>query len=160
MTEQLRDWFFARSVRERRLILLMLVIAVILLAWLLVIRPLGNGYDRALERHLEAVDRNGRVRALAEGARAPRQALAAAPAGVDLGLIVAEAATRSGLTLDSNSPAGPNAVTVTIAQMSAATAVQWLREFELQGISVEDVRMAPAGDGTVSMTARLARSAR
>lgn len=155
-----REWYHARSLRERRLILLMLVIAVPLLAWLLVVVPLGKAYDTALERHLEAVDRNGRVRALAEPARISQPAVAPAAGAADLALVVAEAATQAGLTLDSTSPAGPDTVTISIAQARPTAAVQWLRDFELRGIRVEDLRMAPAADGTVSVTARLVRTRR
>ena len=158
MIVTVREWYSARSVRERRLILLMLVIAVPLLAWLLVVVPLSNAYEEALERHLEAVDRNGRVRALAEPARISRPLAAPAAGAADLALVVTEAATQAGLTLDSTSPAGPDAVTISIAQARPMAAVQWLRDFELRGIRVEDMRMAPAADGTVSLTARLVRT--
>ena len=158
MIVTVREWYSARSLRERRLILLMLVIAVPLLAWLLVVVPLSNAYEEALERHLEAVDRNGRVRALAEPARIARPVAAPATGAADLALVVTEAATQAGLTLDSTSPAGPDAVTISIAQARPMAAVQWLRDFELRGIRVEDMRMAPAADGTVSLTARLVRT--
>jgi general secretion pathway protein M len=153
-----RQWYVARSSRERRLILLMLAIAVPLLAWLLVVMPLGKAYDEALDRHLEAVDRNGRVRALAEARDSPRPQAAAVAGGPELPLVIAEAATQAGLTVDSNSVAGPDDMTVSIAQARPAAAVQWLRDFELRGIRVEDLRMTPSADGTVAVTARLVRS--
>lgn len=157
MIVTIRQWYESRSARERRLILVMLAVAVPLLAWLLVVAPLGNAYDSALERHLEAVDRNGRVRSLADPSRASRPAVVPAPGGADLALVVAEAAAQSGLTIDSASPAGADSVTIAIAQARPTAAVQWLRDFELRGIRVEDLRMAPAADGTVSVTARLVR---
>lgn len=158
MIVTVRHWYQSRSARERRLILLMTAIALPLLAWLLVVMPLSNAYESALDRHLEAVDRNGRVRALADPSRIARPVVAPAAGGAELALVVAEAATQSGLTLDSNSAAGPDAVTITIAQARPTAAVQWLRDFELRGIRVEDLRMSPAADGTVSVTARLVRS--
>lgn len=158
MIVTVREWYVSRSVRERRLILLMLALALPLLAWLLVVLPLSKAYNSALERHLEAVDRNGRVRALADPSRTARPAVARALAGPDLPLVVADAAAQAGLTLDSNSAAGPDAVTVTIAQARPTAAVQWLRDFELRGIRVEDLRMTPGTDGTVSVTARLVRA--
>jgi general secretion pathway protein M len=156
MIVTVREWYVTRSEREQRLILLMLAIALPLLAWLLVVRPLETSYDRALDAHLAAVDRNGRVRALAA---TPRDAgvRSGGVAEGDLGLIVAEAATQAGFALDSSAAAGPDAVTVTIASARAPAAVQWLRDFELRGIRVEDLRMNPAADGTVSLNARLVR---
>jgi general secretion pathway protein M len=150
-----REWYFTRSAREQRLILLMLAIALPLLGWLLVIQPLSRTYDRSLERHLEAIDRNGRVQLLAErGRTSPKQQ--AAP-GVEIGLAVAEAASRAGLSLDSNSAAGPNAVTISIAQAPSTAALQWLHALEGEGIRIEEVRITPAGDSGASVTARLAR---
>lgn len=153
-----RHWYEARSVRERRLILLMLAIAVPLLAWLLIVLPLNRAYDNALERHLEAVDRNGRVRALADPVRVSRPVVAPAVGAADLALVVTEAATQAGLTLDSATAAGPDTVNISISQARPTAAVQWLRDFELRGIRVEDLRMAPAADGTVSLSARLVRT--
>jgi general secretion pathway protein M len=62
---EIKQWYAARSPRERRLLLMMAAIAAPLLVWLLLVAPLGNAYDEALQRHLQAVDRNGRVKALA-----------------------------------------------------------------------------------------------
>lgn len=153
-----RTWFEARSLRERRLLWLMLAIAVPLLAWLLVVVPLNTAYEAALERHLEAVDHNGRVRALADPSRVTRPAIVQVTGSADLGLIVAEAAAQAGLSLDTSTAVGPDAVTIAIAQARPAAAVQWLRDFELRGIRVEDLRMTPAADGTVAITARLVRT--
>ena len=157
MILSLRHWFAGRAPRERAMIILMLAIAVPVLLWLLVIRPLNSAYDASLQRHLEAVDRNGRVRMLADMARRqPAAARAAAPIA-DIGLVVAEAATQSGLTLESNDPAGPNVVSVSASQGSALQALQWLRDVEARGLIVQEWRITPSGTGTVSLTARIAK---
>lgn len=159
MILSLRHWFAGRSPRERWMIVLMLAIAVPVLAWLLVLRPLNSAYDAALQRHLEAVDRNGRVRMLAEVARKqPASSPVVAPIA-DIGLVVAEAATQSGLTLDGNNPAGPNSVSVSASQGSALQALQWLRDVEARGLVVQEWRITPNGTGTVSLTARIAKVA-
>lgn len=160
MIVTVRHWYQSRSIRERRLILLMLAIAVPLLSWLLIVAPLSAAYEDALDRHLEAVDRNGRVRALADPARVTRPAIAPGSGGAELALVVTEAATQAGLTLDSTSAAGPDTVTIAIAQARPPAAVQWLRDFEQRGIRVEDLRMTPAADGTVAVSARLVRTSR
>lgn len=156
MIVRVRDWYGLRSAREQRLILLMLAVAVPVLAWLAVIQPLGRAYEAALDRHLEAVDRNGRVRALAQDARSGGTAGTSA-AVQDIGLLVAESAGRAGITIDGNSSAGPGRVSVTIASASPVAAVQWLRELEVGGVRIEELRLVPAGQGSVSVTARLSR---
>lgn len=157
MIVAIREFYLARSTREQRLILLMAAIAAPLLAWLLIIRPLGSGYEAALDRHLESVDRNGRVKALAENARSGEAPGTRAP-GPDIALLVAESASRSGLAIESGGNAGAGAVSVSVASAPPVTAMQWLRELELGGVRVEELRMVPAGQGMVSLTARLARA--
>ena len=159
MIVQVREWVAARTRRERRLLALMLAIALPVLAWLLVVRPLDAAHDAALERHQEAVDRNGRVRMLAAAA-ASAPAAAAATGGPELALVVTDSAAQAGLTLDSSDPLGPDAVAVGIARASASAAMQWLSALEGRGIAVEELRMVPGQDGSVSVNARLVRRRR
>jgi general secretion pathway protein M len=156
MTTSVRDWFVGRTTREQQLILLMLAIALPVLAWLLVVRPLSAVYDDALEDHLAAIDRHGRVMALAEAAKStPARRVAANKA--DLQLVVTEAARQAGIVLQGAAPSGPNAVDVTIAGSRATALGQWLAQFEAQGIAIQQMTMTPLPDGTVNMSARLAR---
>lgn len=156
MTVTIRDWFLARTQREQRLVLLMLGIALPALAWLLVVRPLSAAYDDALDDHLAAIDRYGRVLALAESAKAtPARRVEANKA--DLQLIVTQAATQSGITLEGANPSGPDAVDVTVAGGRATVLGQWLAQFEAQGVAIQQMSMTPLPDGTVNMSARLAR---
>ena len=151
-----RDWFTSRTKRERHLILLMLAIALPVLAWLLVVRPLSGAYDQALDDHLAAIDRHGRVLALAEAAKStPTRRVQANKA--DLQLIVAQAATQAGIALQGANASGANAVDVTVAGGRATALGQWLAQFEAQGIAIQQMSMTPRPDGTVNMSARLAR---
>lgn len=152
-----REWYGTRSTREQRLILLMVGIALPLLAWLLLVQPLSRAYDAALDRHLLSIDRNARVRALAESARSVSSA-STGPAAQDLGMLVTESAGRAGLAIASNAGAGAGTANVTIAQAPSTAAMQWLRELETRGVRIEELRIAPAGQGLVSVTARLARN--
>jgi general secretion pathway protein M len=158
MIDRARDWFHGRTQREQRLVLLMLAIAAPVLAWLLVVRPLSAAYDEAMQDHLAAIDRHGRVLALAEAAKAtPARRIKANEA--DLQLIVTQAATQAGITLKAATPNGPNVVDVTVAGGRATALGQWLAQFEAQGIAIRQMTMTPLPDGTVNMSARLARGA-
>jgi general secretion pathway protein M len=153
-----RNWFTSRTKREQHLILLMLAIALPVLAWLLVVRPLSGAYDQALDDHLAAIDRHGRVLALAEAARStPARRVQANKA--DLQLIVTQAATQAGITLQGANASGTNAVDVTVAGGRATALGQWLAQFEAQGIAIQQMSLTPQPDGTVNMSARLARRA-
>jgi general secretion pathway protein M len=152
----IRDWFLGRTQREQRLVLLMLAIALPLFAWLLVVRPLGTAYQDAIQDHLAALDRHGRVLALAEAAKsAPARPVEASKA--DLQLIVTQAATQAGIALQGVTPNGSNAVDLTVGGGRATALAQWIAQFEAQGIAVQQMSMSPLPDGTVNMSARLAR---
>lgn len=156
MTATVRDWFLARTQREQRLILLMLAVALPVLAWFLVVRPLNAAYDDALQDHLAAIDRHGRVLALAEAAKSnPARRVDANKA--DLQLIVTQAASQAGIALQGADPSGPDAVDVTVAGGRATVLGQWLAQFEAQGVAIQQMTMTPLPDGTVNMSARLAR---
>lgn len=157
MIVRIRQWLRGRTPRERRLVLLMLVIAAPLLGWLLVVRPMALAYDGVLESHLEAVDRNGRVKMLADATRAASSAVRLAAPAADLGLVVAEAASQSGLALETNSPIGPDAVAITIGQAPPVAAAQWLGELEARGLVVQEWKMMPTGTGTVSVSAQVTK---
>lgn len=153
-----RAWFMGRTKREQRLIVLMLAIALPMLAWLMVVRPLDAAYDTALDAHLAAIDRHGRVLALAEAAKStPSRRVEASKA--DLQLIVTQAATQAGITLQGANASGPNEVDVAVSGGRATALGQWLAQFEAQGIAIQQMSMTPQPDGTVNMSARLARRA-
>lgn len=157
MTIRLTDWYRARSLRERRLLMLMAAIAVPLLVWLLLVVPLERAYDNALQRHLQAVDRNARVKALAaSGAAGTARQRSAVP---DVQLFLTDSALQRGLTAVAQAGEAPGTASVTIASAPAPVALEWLRELEQQGFRISDLRIAPAGNGAVAVTASISGGA-
>lgn len=156
MIARLREWFGARTPREQWLLTVMAAVFLPVLAWLLVIRPVGNAYDEALERHLLAIERHGRVASLVEAARA-QPGRSAIPRNVELQLVVSEAAGMAGVTLAEATPAGQDRVAVSVANSSAAAAGEWVRSLEGRGLAVEEFRMTPTAEGGVNVSARFAR---
>ncbi|HET9398332.1 MAG TPA: type II secretion system protein GspM [Sphingomicrobium sp.] len=158
MIVQFRSWYGARSVREQRLLQLMTAIAIPLLIWLLLVRPLSNAYDKAVQSHLQAVDRNGRVKALAERASGGK---ANAPAPVpDLPLFLSDRARQRGIAAEGRPGSAPGSAVISIASSSAPSAFEWLRGLEADGYRLNDVRVAPTGGGAVSVTATVYGPAR
>lgn len=153
----IRDWYSARSERERRLLQIMLAIFIPLLIWLLLVVPLGNAYDEALRKQLQAVDRNGRIKALA----AQATGTAAVPSAVpDLALLLSDSASQRGITAESRVGSSPGSAAITIASSPAPTALDWLRGLEAAGYRLSDVRIAPSGAGAVTVSATVSGSAR
>ena len=151
MIVRFREWYGARSLRERRLLQLMAAIAVPLLIWVLVAVPLGRAYDDALQRHLQAVDRNGGVKALAE--RSSGSASNAPAAVPDLALFLSDSARQRGIAAEGRSGPAAGSAVIDMASISAPTALEWLRGLEADGYRVSEVRMSPTGGGAVAVTA-------
>jgi general secretion pathway protein M len=155
MMGSLEAWYLGRARREQLLLVLMVAIALPILAWLVVVRPLTRAYDDALERHIEAVDRHGRVAALTE---ASPDAAAPSRFGGDLAQLVTQVAGANGITLERVSPAGRDSVDVAAIGASGAAYTRWLQQFDRQGLRVEQMTLAPQPDGTVNLSTRLTRA--
>lgn len=158
MIVRVREWYAVRSVREQRLLMAMAAIALPLLAWLLIVQPLGRAYDEALEEQLEAVDRHGRVLALVEAASRTGPARPVSAATGDLQLHLTESASQAGIALQSATPVDSDTIDVAIEASTAPSIGRWLRDLEARGIAVQELRMTPQANGMASLTARLARS--
>lgn len=154
MIAEFRLWFAERSRREQLMLMLLAAIAVPILLWLLIIRPIGAAYDRALTEHLEAVDRHGRVLALTSGPA--RQARREAARG-DLQLLLTQSAVSAGLNLQRADPSGPDAIDISVAGGRAPGYATWLQSLEGQGLRIGQLSMTPAPDGSVTLTARIVR---
>ena len=70
MRARLISWWHTRTARERRLLLVMMVLFAVLVAWLGIARPVGDALSRARARHAGAVAAfaDARVKADAIGA--------------------------------------------------------------------------------------------
>lgn len=145
MIAVVRTWYSQRTLRERRLILAMSAIAVPLLAYLLLVAPLSTAYRASLQEHLAAVDRNGRVKALAERRSAPATR---AQAVADLPLWLADSARQNRLTATAQGSA--DRATVAVERADASALFAWLAALEAAGHGLHDVRITPTPEGGVS----------
>jgi len=154
------DWFMARSLRERWLLALMLAIAVPLLCFLLIYRPLTAAIERAEQRHAAAVTNHGLVLSrLAQLDRVQRPAARAIPqSSAPLSLRVTEAAALAGVSLSANEPRGTASALITLAPAAPTAALRWLRQLEEQGIIVRELTITPQPGGQVVATATLSQA--
>jgi general secretion pathway protein M len=155
-----RDWFMARTARERWLLALMLAIALPLLAYAGVYRPLMAAIERAEQRHVAAVRNHGLVLArLSQLEQAQRPALGAAPVSTaPVSLRITEAAALAGVSLTANEPRGLTSAVITLAPAAPTAALRWLRQLETQGIIVRELAITPQPGGQVVVTATLSRA--
>nr|WP_314444181.1 type II secretion system protein GspM [uncultured Sphingomonas sp.] len=153
------DWFLARSKREQWLLALMLAIAVPLIAWIAVYRPVMGALETAKDRHVMAVRNHGLVLARIaqiEGASRP-SASAPSGEGATLALQVTAAAAQTGVTLGSNEPRGADSAVVTLAPAPPTAALRWLRQLEGSGAIVRELTITPQDDSNVVVAATLTR---
>ena len=149
-----RAWFEGRSVRERRLILIMLALAALTLAWAGVIRPLGDALTSAGTRHADAVIRLGETRTRVEAARLAQRGNAgrlAAPIADEVRTRAAEA----GFTLLSVDLDGPDRVRVSVQSARPGALAGWLARLEARGVIVDSAAFTPNPDRTVGATLTL-----
>lgn len=150
----LRTWFQGRSLRERRLLLVMAALAVLTLIWAAVIRPIGDGLSSARERHASAVTRLGETEATVAMLRTAQRSRPAPLTGA-LADIVRVQADMAGFSLTSLDQDGADRVRIAIPSARPGALTAWLAKLERGGILVDAVTMTNKGDRTVSVTMTL-----
>ena len=155
----LRAWYAARSLREQRMILVMLALAAVTLVWAAVVIPVRDGLSSARTRHRDAVERLGRTLVAVDAvkrAQRARIALVEAP----LPDAVRARAEEAGFTLATLDADGPDRVRVSIATARPPALFAWLASLEQAGILVESSAITANADQTIAAQLTLrARSA-
>ncbi|HEX8388942.1 MAG TPA: type II secretion system protein GspM [Sphingomonas sp.] len=150
----LRTWFDARSVRERRLILVMLALLALTIVWAGVLRPIGDALASARARHADAVIRLGETQARVEAVRAAgRDGPTALP--LPVADEVRARAGEAGFTLLSVDPDGPDRVRATLQSARPGALTGWLARLERRGLIVDQLQFTPNADRTVGATVTL-----
>ncbi len=150
----LRHWFEGRSLREKRLLLVMAALAVLTLLWSAVIRPVGDGLSSARERHANAVTRLGETQAMVALLR-DAQRSRPTPLTGSLDAIVRTQADLAGFAITSLDQEGADRVRIVMPSARPGAMTAWLARLERAGILVDALTMTDKGDRTVSVTMTL-----
>ena len=138
-------WWASRSARERWLVGVMLALAVLLLGWLLIARPLSDALDAAKMRHGDAAV------ALAEARARSRPAGAAGPpASGPVDAIAMRTAAAAGFPGARVAGQGPGRALVNLDAARPQALFAWVAQMEQQGLVIERLRVAANQDRTVS----------
>ena len=149
----LRLWFDGRAPREKKLLLVMVALAVLTLVWAAIIRPVGDGLSSARERHADAVTRLGETQAQVAALRTIQRNRARPLTGTLADVVRAEA-DQAGFSLASLDQDGTR-VRVGIQSARPAALVAWLARLERIGILVDTATMTDNGDKTVGVALAL-----
>lgn len=151
MIDQLRDWWLLRTTRERVLLSVLGALALTILGWLLVWRPVNGFLDSARLEQGEALDRLARTKAMvAEAKKLPR-----AQAAVDVGAVITQSAIEAGFTLAKNEQMQAGQFAVAISSAKSRALFGWLGVLERQGVIAQSATIRTNGDGTVTFEAVL-----
>lgn len=160
MIDALRAWWQAHSSRDRWVIGVLALAAVIVIAWLGIWRPLVGTLDNARAEHAVAVERHAAIAArLREYDRLrQRGAQRASPSSGRLDLILSQSAAEQGFILSRNDATGEDQSAIAIPSATAPALLNWLGALEGQAILPSDLAIRANGNGTVALTATMQRA--
>ena len=150
MTARMLIWWRGRTSREQQLLLVMAGLSIIVLVWLLVVRPLDDALAEARERHGSAVVAVAEAREQAASiGRLERIApgVLAAP----LETMVSASATEAGFPIARLEPEGANQTTISIAAARPQAFFAWVGRMEAAGLVVERLSATANSDQTLSV---------
>lgn len=139
------SWWELRSRREQWLIQVMMVLAVLVLGWLLVVRPLTDSLAAAKARHDAAVMALGEARARATPGASPT-----APAAGPVDALVARTANEAGFTNARITSQGVERASVAVDAARPQALFGWVARLEQSGLVVERLTTRPNGDRTLA----------
>jgi general secretion pathway protein M len=149
MIDRFHLWFAERSLREKRMLIVMAVLLVLTLIWAAIIRPVSDGLSSARERHADAVIRLAETQARVKAVTTLQQQHPA-PITASLDTIIRDRANEAGFALASVTADGPNRVQISIGTARPGALVGWIAQLEAAGILVDSLATSDNGDKTVS----------
>lgn len=151
MNESLKLWWRTRTLREQRLLLAMGGLLAVVLAWLLVIRPINDKLSEARERHGAAVLALAEARAQAEAIGTLQQQRPAS-LGAPLVTILNQSATEAGFPVARVEPEGVNQATIVFESVRPQAFFAWVNRMEEgRGLIVERLSARTNGDQTLGV---------
>lgn len=149
MIAQLKTWFDGRSLREKRMLLVMAALAALTLLWAGIILPVTDALSSSKERHADAVVRLGETQARLTVLRDLQRDRPAALGG-PLDAIIRTRANDAGFPLSLATPLGSDRVQIAITSARPGALLAWIGELERSGILVDSLNMTNNGDQTVA----------
>ena len=149
MSARLKALWLARTPRERWLLGIMLALVGRVLAWLLILRPLGDLLSAARQRHGEAEAALAEARSQA-AAIAELQKNRPAPFEGPIDTALAAAASEAGFQVSGVQPEGPGRASIAIGAARPQALFGWIAALEAQGYIVQSLTASSNPDRTLS----------
>ena len=139
------SWWTERSRREQWLIQVMLALALLVLGWILIVRPLGDSLDAAKTRHAAAVVALGEARARTLPAASP-----GAPAAGAVDALLARSANEAGFANARITSQGAERASVALDAARPQVLFGWIARLEQAGLVVERLTARTNSDRTLA----------
>ncbi len=152
MISRVTIWYRGRSTREQRLLLVMALLFLLVVLWLLVIRPLNDALADARARHAEAVIEQAEARAQAAALGTLAAAGGARPLTEPVETVVARTAAQAGFQLSRlQVDPGGRGVSIGIEAARPQALFGWVSSLERQGIVVTTLSATANADRTLAV---------
>jgi general secretion pathway protein M len=159
MIQRFNLWFADRSLREKRLLIVMAVLAGLTLVWAVIFLPVTDGLSSARERHADAVIRLAETRMRVKAVES-LQRDQPPPIAASLDTVIRDRANEAGFALASVTSPSPDRVQISIATARPGPLFGWIAGLESSGILVDSLTTTDNGDKTVSAQVTLKVRAR
>lgn len=151
MNARFMNWWRMRSLREQRLLLAMGTLALVIFAWLLVVRPLTDALSEARERHGEAVAALAETRSLVAAMEGTDKGSTPTMAGT-LDAVISQAASEAGFPVSRLDRHSANQVTLVIEAVRPQAFFAWVHRMEVErGLIVERLSATTNTDQTLAV---------
>lgn len=150
MKDSFALWWRTRTLREQRLLLAMGALALVVFAWLLVIRPVSDALSEARERHGDAVVALAEARAQAKLIAGLEQGQAAAP-GRPVDAVLSDAAAEAGFSINRIEREGAAQATIVLDAVRPQAFFGWAAGLEGRGLVVERLTAGTNSDQTLAV---------
>lgn len=151
MSDTIKLWWRTRSLREQRLLLAMISLAIIVFAWLLVVRPMGDALSNARERHGEAVQALADARSNA-ALIANLQGAAPVALGGSLDMVVSNSAAEAGFPVNRVERQGADQATIVMDNVRPQAFFGWIGQMETgRGLIVDRLSATANSDQTIAV---------
>ena len=154
----LLSWWRQLTLREQRLLQVMLALLTLVVAWLAVVRPLSDALDAARQRHGAAVVALAEAQARAEAADRNPERRPPVPLPVDA--LVGRTASESGFANARIASQGPASASVAIEAARPQAVFGWMASLEARGLSIAMLRARANQDQTIAVEAQFRAPAR
>lgn len=150
MTARLLVWYGERAPRERLLLLIAAVLAVVALFFLISV-PVTDALAAAKSRHADAVLALGETQARVDAIKAAQTGRMPAP-DAPLDTLIRTRADAAGFALTNVSLQGSDRVQISIASARPGALLAWIADLEQAGLLVDTLGTTDNGDHTVAVT--------